>query len=52
LTIQALAARTADYLIKQGDAIFYSSYRDQSEPGIRYDLSPPFTHFKGNPHLA
>jgi choline dehydrogenase-like flavoprotein len=52
LTIQALAARTADYLIKQGDAIFYSNYRDQAEPGIRYDLSPPFTHFKGNPRLA
>ncbi len=52
LTIQALAARTADYLIKQGDAIFYSNHRDQGEPGIRYDLSPPFTRFKGNPHLG
>jgi choline dehydrogenase-like flavoprotein len=52
LTIQALAARTADYLIKQGDAIFSSSKRDQNEPGIRYDLSPPYTHFKGNPRIA
>ncbi|MBV8673457.1 MAG: GMC family oxidoreductase, partial [Acidobacteriaceae bacterium] len=52
LTIQALAARTADYLIKQGDEIFYSSRRDQDEPGIRYDLSPPYTNFKGNPRLA
>ncbi|HEY1213481.1 MAG TPA: GMC family oxidoreductase, partial [Bryobacteraceae bacterium] len=52
LTIQALAARTADYLIKQGDAIFYSNRRDLSEPGIRYDLSPPFTRFKGNPRVA
>ena len=52
LTIQALAARTADYLIKQGDAIFFSNLRDQSEPGIRYDLSPPYTHFKGNPRIA
>ena len=52
LTIHALAARTADYLIQQGDSIFYSSRRDQSEPGIRYDLSPPFTRFKGNPRLA
>lgn len=52
LTIQALAARTADYLIKQGDSIFTSNKRDQSEPGIRYDLSPPYTRFKGNPRVA
>jgi choline dehydrogenase-like flavoprotein len=52
LTIQALAARTADYLIKQGDAIFLSKHRDQSEPGIRYDLSPPHTRFKGNPRIT
>jgi choline dehydrogenase-like flavoprotein len=52
LTIQALAARTADYLIKQGDAIFYSNRRDPREPGIRYDLSPPYTRFKGNPRGA
>jgi choline dehydrogenase-like flavoprotein len=52
LTIQALAARTADYLIKQGDAVFYSNRRDLSEPGIRYDLSPPYTRFKGNPRIA
>jgi choline dehydrogenase-like flavoprotein len=52
LTIQALAARTADYLIKQGDAIFFSNRRDQNEPGIRYDLSPPHTRFKGNPRIA
>ncbi len=52
LTIQALAARTADYLIAQGDAIFSSSRRDQQEPRIRYDLSPPFTRYKGNPRLA
>jgi choline dehydrogenase-like flavoprotein len=52
LTIQALAARTADYLIKQGDSIFFSNARDQNEPGIRYDLSPPYTRFKGNPRIA
>jgi len=52
LTIQALAARTADYLIKQGDAIFYSNRRDLSEPAIRYDLSPPYTRLKGNPRIA
>ncbi|WP_254062152.1 GMC family oxidoreductase [Acidobacterium sp. S8] len=52
LTIQALAARTADYLIKQGDNIFFSNRRDLTEPGIRYDLSPPYTKFKGNPRIA
>ena len=52
LTIQALAARTADYLIKQGEAIFTSNKRDQSEPAIRYDLSPPYTLFKGNPRIG
>jgi len=52
LTIQALAARTADYLIRQGDSVFFSSRRDLSEPGIRYDLSPPHTRFKGNPRIA
>ena len=52
LTIQALAARTADYLIKQGDSIFFSDRREMKEPGIRYDLSPPYTHFKGNPRLT
>jgi len=52
LTIQALAARTADYLAAQGDAVFSSSRRDMSEPNIRYDLSPPYTRFKGNPRIA
>jgi choline dehydrogenase-like flavoprotein len=52
LTIQALAVRTADYLIKQGDSIFFSNRRDLSEPEIRYDLSPPYTRFKGNPRVA
>jgi hypothetical protein len=52
LTIQALAARTADYLIEQGDAIFSSSRRDLTEPSIRYDFSPPHTKWKGNPRIA
>lgn len=56
LTIQALAARTADYLIKQGEAILSSGVssrkRDLNEPGIRYDLSPPYTRFRGNPRIA
>ena len=32
LTIQALAARTADYLISQGDAIFTCNQRDMTPP--------------------
>lgn len=52
LTIQAPAARTADDLIQRGDAIFSSNRRDLSEPRIRYDLSPPYTRFKGNPRIA
>jgi choline dehydrogenase-like flavoprotein len=52
LTIQALAARTADFLIKQGEAIFFSNDRDQQETGIRYDLSPPYTRFRGNPRVG
>ncbi len=49
LTIQALAARTADYLISQGDAIFTSSQRSQEAPAIRYDVSPPDTWLGGVP---
>ena len=51
LTIQALAARTADYLITQNDAVFQSFKRDQSEPSCRLTLSPPGTFFKGVPHF-
>jgi choline dehydrogenase-like flavoprotein len=51
LTIQALAARTADYLITQNDAIFHSSRRDLSEPMCRTTLSPPGTFFSGVPHF-
>jgi choline dehydrogenase-like flavoprotein len=52
LTIQALAARTAAYLSEQADDIFVSSRRSQTEPAVRYDQSPPFTNFKGNPRLS
>jgi choline dehydrogenase-like flavoprotein len=51
LTIQALAARTADYLITQGDAIFHSNQRDKTEPGIRRELAPPGTYGKGVPRF-
>jgi len=51
LTIQALAARTADYLIAQGDTIFNSSKRDQTEPPMRRELAPPDTWGHGVPRL-
>jgi choline dehydrogenase-like flavoprotein len=40
LTIQALAARTADYLITHNDAVFHSHDRDLTEPPCRHTLSP------------
>ncbi|HEX4065245.1 MAG TPA: GMC family oxidoreductase [Acidobacteriaceae bacterium] len=51
LTIQALAARTADYLISQGDAIFSSNRRDLTEPPLRKELAPPGTYGRGVPRL-
>lgn len=52
LTIQALAARTADYLIAQGATIFTSDRRDPTPPPFRRDLSPPDTFRGGVPRLA
>jgi hypothetical protein len=49
LTIQALAARTADYLISQAEQIFNSDRRDLTAPPIRRHLSPPGTHGRGVP---
>jgi choline dehydrogenase-like flavoprotein len=51
LTIQALAARTADYLIAQGRTIFNSNKREMSEPPMRRDLAPPDTWGHGVPRL-
>ena len=51
LTIQALAARTADYLITQGERIFTSNQRDMAEPILRRQLAPPETWGKGVPRL-
>ena len=51
LTIQALAARTADYLISQGEAIFLSKTRSQEEPPLRAELAPPGTYGRGVPRL-
>ena len=52
LTIQALAARTADYLISQGTTVFNSDRRDMTPPPIRRELSPPGTHGVGVPRLS
>jgi choline dehydrogenase-like flavoprotein len=52
LTIQALAARTADYLISQRDVVFHSSKRDLAEPPCRHNLSPPGTFTKGVPRYS
>jgi len=52
LTIQALAARAADYLISQGDQIFTSEKRDMTRPPIRRELSPEGTFVHGVPRLA
>ncbi len=51
LTIQALAARTADYLISQSEAIFHGARRDLTPPPVRKSLSPPGTFTTGAPHL-
>lgn len=51
LTIQALAARTADYLISQSNLIFSSNERDMTAPPIRRELAPPETWGKGVPRL-
>lgn len=51
LTIQAMAARTADYLISQGDAVFTSSRRDMTAPPLRAELAPPETWGHGVPRL-
>ena len=51
LTIQALATRTADYLISQGATVFNSNRRDMTPPPVRKELSPPGTHGVGVPRL-
>jgi choline dehydrogenase-like flavoprotein len=51
LTIMAIAARIADYLIAQGAAIFSSDRREKEAPKIRCDISPPDTWGHGMPTL-
>ncbi len=50
LTIQALAARTADYLIAEGDHVMRRS-AVADEPKVRHDLSPAGTAGRGVPRL-
>ena len=52
LTIQALAARTADYLISQSDRVFTSSERDMTEPRLRQELAPPGTYGRSIPRVV
>ena len=51
LTIQALAARTADYLISQGETIFTSDKRDMTPSRVRPELAPPETWGHGVPRM-
>ncbi len=51
LTIQALAARTADYIISQKEAILAGGKRDLTTPPVRRSLCPPGTFLHGAPHL-
>ena len=51
LTIQALAARTADYLISERAAVLSRSARFHPKPPVRYDLSPRGIAGRGVPRL-
>ncbi len=51
LTIQALAARTGDYLIGQGEAIFHAGRISRGRPRLRTDLSPPARRWSGVPQV-
>ncbi len=51
LTIMALAARIADYLITQGNDIFASEKRSLETSPIRRTLSPPDTWGHGMPRI-
>lgn len=51
LTIQALAARTADYLISNGADILEARPAAVSNPPVRHSLSPAGTSGKGVPRI-
>jgi len=52
LTIQSLAARTADYLISQGTRMFQSDLREMEIPPVRTDLAVKDSFTKGVPRLT
>jgi choline dehydrogenase-like flavoprotein len=52
LTIQALAVRTAEYIIENRDDILAGRRAPMDEPRIRKDLSPPGTFTRGIPQFV
>lgn len=51
LTIQALAARTADYLISEGEDVLTGRPGTVTRPPVRQNLSPAGTSGKGVPRI-
>ncbi|HEX9132470.1 MAG TPA: GMC family oxidoreductase [Ktedonobacteraceae bacterium] len=51
LTIQALAARTADYLISEGDSVLSGRPGTVRRPPVRHNLSPRGTAGRGVPRI-
>ncbi len=51
LTIQALAARTADYLISEGGNVLAGRPGTVTRPPVRHNLSPAGTSGKGVPRI-
>ncbi|MDQ6661810.1 MAG: GMC family oxidoreductase, partial [Chloroflexota bacterium] len=51
LTIQSLAARTADYLISEGNNVLSGRGGTDTKPPVRKDLSPPATYGSGVPRI-
>jgi choline dehydrogenase-like flavoprotein len=52
LTIQALAARTADYLVSQRQRLHQGRDAELTEPPCRWSLSPPGTFGRGVPRIV
>ena len=52
LTIQAMAARVANYIIQQHDLILAGKTAPLDEPPLRRDLSPPNTYTRGLPRFV
>jgi choline dehydrogenase-like flavoprotein len=52
LTIQALAARTAQHIIEHRDDVLAARRPPMDEPAVETDLSPPGTFTRGIPQLV